>query len=231
MRDSRLFELLEQGTQLIVGDGSAVLRCLRVENYRALMEALSHGTIAPNRGLTISDSSFSPRSLTDKDKTDLEAVLASQLFDSVALSFVNNPDDVKFVKTAASRMGTAITVIAKIETPSGVDHASGIADVADFLMAARGDLALSMPWVELPRSVQSIANAAQTKSIPWILATQIAEGLERFSMLTRSEICDLSHWMSKGCSGVLLSHETVFGRPPIDAVAATSSLICRWSPL
>jgi pyruvate kinase len=64
--------------------------------------------------------------------------------------------------------------------------------------------------------------------VPWLLATQIAEGLERFAFPTRAEICDLAHWLQEGCAGVLLSYETAFGRRPVDAVAAVAALLAHW---
>jgi pyruvate kinase len=104
-----------------------------------------------------------------------------------------------------------------------------IANAADWVMAARGDLALNIPWVELPGAVSRIAEAARRAGKPWILATQIAEGVDRSTLPTRAEICDLAHWMQRGCRGVLLSFETAFGPRPRAAVKAATRLVRRWT--
>jgi pyruvate kinase len=228
IRDHSFLSYLTEGVEVIVGDGSALLRTLSVEQDSALLEVLSNGTIQHNRGLTIVRSGLEPKALTQKDIKDLEVALQSADVDAVALSFVKDQDEVETVRAMARKFQRRITVIAKIETLRGVENACAIAGAADFLLAARGDLALTMPWTELPSAVQSIADAARANSIQWILATQIAEGLHRFSMLTRAEICDLANWLSKGCSGVLLSFETAFGPRPVEAVEATSHLMQRW---
>ena len=99
-------------------------------------------------------------------------------------------------------------LIAKIETEAALGALHQICAEADVLVAARGDLALALPWVELPAAVQAIADAARATGTPWILATQLVEGLEYFAFPTRAEICDLSHWRTQGCAGALLARET-----------------------
>jgi pyruvate kinase len=132
------------------------------------------------------------------------------------------------VREFAQKANRNITVLAKIETSTGLENIVSICRAANMVMAARGDLALTLPWVELPAAVRTIASACQTSSTPWILATQIMEGLERFAIPTRAEICDLAHWLSEGCAGVMLSYETAFGGHPTTAVAYASAMLKRW---
>jgi pyruvate kinase len=95
-------------------------------------------------------------------------------------------------------------------------------------MAARGDLGLALHWVDLPGAVDDIADTANHLGKPWVLATQVFEGMAEFVMPTRAEICDLAHWLRRGCSAVLLSRETVFGPRPVPVVEATRDMIFRW---
>jgi pyruvate kinase len=60
---------------------------------------------------------------------------------------------------------------------------------------------------------------------PWIMATQIVEGLERFVIPTRAEICDITHWVNEGVSAIMLSYETAFGPKPIEAVGCVKQII------
>ena len=220
---------LERGDLITAGDGSTVFEVTGVGEAEARLVVTADGTINQSRGLTVQGANFRPRCLTDKDLSDLEFVARSGCFDAVALSFVAEALDVRRARGILTSGERPMEIIAKIETLAGVEHVTEITQEADMVMAARGDLALAMPWVELPDAVWRVEAAAQQTGTPWVLATQIVEGLERFVMPTRAEICDLAGWLVRGCGGVLVSYETAFGARPVEAVRATRALLDRWS--
>jgi pyruvate kinase len=222
------FSQLKKGNIITVGDGSAQIIITQAWSDYAMGEVIMGGVINNCRVLSIQGSTFQPRSITDKDISDLKHVLSSPEYDAVALSYVSSEADISLVRRRIQEAGRNISIIAKIETITGLNNINSICQSADFVMAARGDLALTIPWVELPDAVEHIAAAAKAFSTPWILATQIVEGLERFAIPTRAEICDLAHWLKEGCSGVLLSYETAFGPRPLDAISCTASMMARW---
>ncbi len=226
---AEFFNRLQPGMEITVGDGAATIRVNNVGSDSALAETTSDGTINQTRGLTVRGGGWQPQAITEKDTADLQHIAISGAYDAVAVSFVSNRDAILFAREVLHRYGSTIEVMAKIETTMGVDNIDEIAAVADSVMAARGDLALAMDWIELPAAVDRIAEGSNAAGCPWLLATQVAEGLERFSMPTRAEICDIAQWRGKGCVGVLLSYETAFGRAPVEAVRCTSRLIHRWS--
>lgn len=219
---------LKVGSVVTVGDGGAVFVVSQISDSEVLAEMTSDGVINNCRGITIQGEEFQPNSLTPKDLQDLDHIISSEVYDAIALSFVGADSDVLQARQLTDKANRKIPIIAKIETAAGVENIKAICHVADFVMAARGDLAVAIPWLELPAAVQQISSAARESSKPWILATQIAEGLERFTMPTRAEICDLAHWIEEGCAGILLSYETAFGARPVDAVACTAAIMERW---
>jgi pyruvate kinase len=184
------FEHLTPGDVITVGDGAAELSVVDCADSEASVEVTLGGVINQFRGLTVRGKAFRPRALTDKDRSDLEFIAQHEEFDAVAVSFVSSAADVVAARGALA--GRDLPVIAKIETAHGVENIEEICTAADMVMAARGDLALSIPWVDLPEAVELIIGGARATGTPWILATQIAEGLERFSLPTRAEICDLA---------------------------------------
>ena len=95
-------------------------------------------------------------------------------------------------------------------------------------IAYSGDLAITMPWIELPASMDSISHVSRETQTPWIVATQIAEGLERFVFPTRAEICDLAHWIQTGAAGAMVSYETAFGPKPVESVEFMRSIMKRY---
>lgn len=224
------FAALRTGATVVVGDGAVELLIKVVCDDTASAEVTEGGTVEHTRGLTIRGADFRPRSITDKDRDDLKQILIGDAYDVIALSFVSSPADVFAAREIAKRMGREhLTIAAKIETVAGIENLDGICDAADVVIAARGDLALALPWVDLPEAMDLIACAARSAGKPWILATQVVEGLERFTLPTCAETCDLAHWLRRGCSGVLLSRETAFGTKPIEAVSAVAKMVARWS--
>jgi pyruvate kinase len=223
------FSQVREGDLVIVGDGASALQVDRVSEGTADVTVLAGGKLDQLRGLTVQGAGFRPSCLTEKDLDDLAFIAQSEAFDAVALSFVSSAQD---VEQARSVLGAErVKLIAKIETTAGLSRLDEICRAADIVMAARGDLALALPWVELPEAVASIESAAKSNATPWIVATQIVEGLERFIMPTRAEICDLGNWMGRGCAGALISYETAFGSHPIEAVRCARMVIDRWSKI
>jgi pyruvate kinase len=221
--------LFAVGDVVIAGDGEMMLDVVEVAPHAVRCLPREDGVLRPGRGLAIQGSSFTPSSMTAKDRADLRALLGSVDFDAVALSFVS---DKEAVDEARDEIGKArnLEIIAKIETAKGVAQAGQISANADAVMAARGDLALSMPWTGLADGVESIAEASREHGKAWILATQVVESMERFDLPSRAEICDLSHWLAAGAAAVMLGRETAFAARPVESVAAVAELIdarCR----
>lgn len=219
---------LRIGESLVIGDGSTIGRVEKVYEKGAVVRWERAGVINHRRGVTLRGTSFTPRCLTEEDADSLRFVAESNDFDMVALSFVSAADDINVARAVLTEHGSSIPIIAKIETVAGISNLDEICATADIVMAARGDLALCAEWSELPGYVQRIAGSAARTGTPWILATQVAEGLERFAMPTRAEICDLAHWLDEGSAAVMLSYETVFGSDAVGAVACTKTLLDRW---
>jgi len=219
---------IKLGDLIIEGDGAMVFRVEDVSAEGIRVTVQTDGVIRPGRGLLAVSSAFHPNAMTQKDISDLNAVLECGLFDGIAVSFVASPEDIVVARRVMAETGVHLPIIAKIETEQGISNLAEVARAADALMAARGDLALTMNWVELPHSVRAIARAARDAGKPWILATQLMEGLEKFSLPTRAEICDLAQWLGCGAQGVMLSYETAFGSKPVQAVELTRRLVERY---
>ncbi|KKW31374.1 MAG: Pyruvate kinase [Candidatus Uhrbacteria bacterium GW2011_GWA2_52_8d] len=213
---------------VIEGDGALLMKVLETYDDHIVVTPLHDGVLHPGRGVVVQDEHLKPSALTQKDTSDLRALLATQLFDAVAVSFVADQHDIERVRAVMKEVGTSLPIVAKIETALGVQNASEIAHVSDALMAARGDLAITMPWIELPASMDSISHVSRETQTPWIVATQIAEGLERFVFPTRAEICDLAHWIQTGAAGAMVSYETAFGPKPVESVEFMRSIMKRY---
>jgi pyruvate kinase len=224
----KYLETLQSGDVIIEGDGALLINVLEKTVNGVLCATENDGEIHPGRGIIVRKSDFRPTPMTGKDREDLRFAARSGLFDVAAISFVGDPMDVSEAKRIIAEEHSNMSVMAKIETQLGIERIEGIAKEADSLMAARGDLALALPWVELYSAVSKLSTTATVAGTPWILATQLVEGLERFEFPTRAEICDLAHWVTQGAAGAMLSYETAFGSKPVDAVRYVTEIVRRY---
>ena len=114
---------------------------------KCLKTILNNGKISNNKGINIPDVILPIDSLTNKDKADLQKALEMNV-DWVALSFVQQADDIVKLKKIVD--GKAL-IMAKIEKPSAVKNIDEIIKVADGIMIARGDLGVEMPTEKVPK--------------------------------------------------------------------------------
>lgn len=223
----RLVRAIQPGDRILIGDGSSILKAGSIDGSIVNCTVHVAGEINPNRGVTIQGAEFEPQSFRQEDREDLKFIGSNNVFDAVAVSFVSGADDVETARDIIQECDHSPAVISKIETKQGVENAAEIAAASDAVMIARGDLALLLPWEELGINTRTLVSKIQPTDTPWIMATQIVEGIEKFAFPTRAEICDLTHWYSEGMDGVLLSYETAFGSHPTRAVSTTRKILDR----
>ena len=229
VRSASFFDFVEPGDTIVFGDGTLLVQLTDVSRDSICGFAIERGEINPNRGLIVRGK-FNSSGLTDKDIDNISFIARSSSFDAVALSFVSNADMIISARDLVQQFDKDLPIVAKIETVAGIDQINEIARQADILMAARGDLALTMDWIELPDAVERIAQAARDSLKPWIVATQIVEGLENYTLPYRSEICDLAHWLRQS-AGILLARETAYGANPTRAISTVAKMMERYAPV
>ena len=229
LQNIQLLDQIDVGDIIVEGDGGVLVRVLEKMLASAVCEVQNDGVVHRGRGLTAQSARFKPDAITQKDISDLEEVaLKKKLYDAVAVSFVSSALDLALVRELLLAKESSAQVIAKIETSLGLQNIDEIAACADILMVARGDLALAIQWSDLYDATLSIADASKKFGKPWILATQLMEGLEKFVLPTRAEMSDLAHWMRKGAGGAMLSFETAFGARPFEAIKAVRMLVEKY---
>lgn len=219
--DGELYSQLAPGDTLIVGDNSAVFEVTERMQAKSRFAATVEGC----RSLSVPQHAVQPSCLTEKDMQDLAHIIShSEAYDCIALSFVSSAADVLQVRAMLDAAESAQKLIAKIETREGVNNIESICAVADEVMVARGDLAIMMPWQEMPKAVEHIVGACKKTKTPYIMATQVAESMMHGHTMTRAEMTDLWHWREQGMAGVLLSRETAWGDHPVKVVEAVKTL-------
>src|SRR5690606_9320524 len=156
------------------------------------------GELGSNKGINLPGSKVSAPSLTDKDRADLAFGLAIGV-DYVALSFVRSADDVLEIKRIT---GDGVPVIAKIEKPQAVANIDAIAELADGVMVARGDLGVEMPLERVPLIQKMLIDRTNSMGKIVIVATEMLESMVSAPRPTRAEVSDVANAILDGADAV-----------------------------
>lgn len=181
------------------------------------------GPLGSNKGINLPGVEMSVPCLTEKDLADLAVGLEIGV-DYVALSFVRSPEDIFELQREMHRLGTMAPIIAKIEKPQAVERIDAIAEAADGLMVARGDLGVEVRIEKVPVYQKHIIEAAHRHGKLCITATQMLDSMERSPRPTRAETTDVANAILDGTDAVMLSGETAVGRYPMEAVRMMDSI-------
>jgi pyruvate kinase len=216
-----LAQELSPGDRVLMDDGLLALRVERIEGNDVVTVVETGGTLGNNKGVNLPGAKLSIPALTDKDKVDLAFAVNEIKVDYVALSFVRSADDVKQAQALAG--GTP--VIAKMEKPDAIARMSEIADVADGLMVARGDLGVEMGSEKVPLIQKRLIREANRRGKVVITATQMLDSMIRNPRPTRAEAADVANAVLDGTDALMLSGETASGKYPIVAVQTMDTII------
>lgn len=210
--------------RLLLNDGRQRLRVREVNENDIVCTIEIGGDIRARRGVFAPDSSLSLPILTEKDIIDL-TFGATFAPDFVALSFVQDADDITTLREALKKTGTSPAIIAKIETARGLANIESITAVADALMVARGDLAIEIGASHVPIAQKEIIRVANKAGKPVIVATQMLDSMVESSTPTRAETSDIANALFDGADAVMLSNETAVGAYPLVAVETMHEII------
>ncbi len=218
---SEIFEHLTPNSTLLINDGRIRLQVVEQSKNFLVTEVLNDGVISNNKGVNIPDVILPIESLTNKDESDLQKALEMEV-DWVALSFVQQAEDIKKLKKIVD--GKAL-VMAKIEKPSAVKNIDEIIQAADGIMIARGDLGVEMPTEKVPIVQKNIIKRCRHFGKPVVVATQMLESMIANLVPTRAEASDVANAIYDGTDAVMLSGESAIGAYPIESVSTMDRII------
>ena len=142
--------------------------------------------------------------------------------DWVALSFVQQAEDIHKLKKIINNKAL---VMAKIEKPSAVKNIDDIINAADGIMIARGDLGVEMPTEQVPIVQKNIIKRCRHFGKPVVVATQMLESMIENLVPTRAEASDVANAIYDGADAVMLSGESAVGVHPIEVVITMNKII------
>jgi pyruvate kinase len=222
---SKIANDTEVGKTILLADGTINLKVVKINKKdRAVhCKVIVGGKIVTGKGINLPYTKISSPSLTSKDRKDVQFGIKAGV-DYIAQSFVRNAEDVVKLKRILKREGASIPIIAKIEKPEALDTIKEIVDIADGIMAARGDLAVEISLARVPIAQKEIIDLANKKGKITIIATQMLESMIENPVPTRAEASDIANAILDGTDAVMLSGETATGKYPVKAVRVMSTI-------
>lgn len=207
---------MKKGDSLLVHDGRVKFEVEELEGSIIKARALNAGKVWSRNGLNLPDTPLPESAFTAKDKIDLEFALNNFPPDYVAVSFVRSAEDLREVKKMLE--GRNIQVIAKIETAQALENIDEIAEAADLLMVARGDLGVEIPLERVPATQKWLIKKAKEHGKLVIVATSLLHSMKLDAYPSRSDVSDIANAVWDGADMLMLSNETTSGDYPVESL-------------
>merc|ERR1719230_2068442 len=216
---SKLCEAVQPGNIILCADGSLSLKVKTVGGDHVITEVMNNCELGERKNCNLPGVKVDLPVLQDKDKDDLINFGIPQGVDFVAASFVQSPDDVKFIRQTLGLRGRSIKIISKIENEEGLKNFDEICEASDAIMVARGDLGMEIPTENAFLAQKIMIAKCNMKGKPVVTATQMLESMIKAPRPTRAEASDVANAVLDGTDVVMLSGETAAGDYPVNAVS------------
>lgn len=219
-----LFDDLASGNEILINDGKMRLTVLENDGNELKCRVEVAGPISSHKGCNVPGVKLSMPFLSEKDEADIRFGCQNNV-DFIFASFTRRPADINAIRKICIEEGKPhINIIAKIENQEGYDNVSGILDVADGVMVARGDLGVEIPTMLVPVYQKHIIRQANIVGKPVITATHMLDSMTHNPRCTRAEASDVCNAVLDGTDGVMLSAESAAGDYPVEACETMSQI-------
>lgn len=223
--DGDVMKSLNIGDRVLLNDGKIELKVDAVFDDKIETTVIRGDEIWSRRGFNLPDTDIDTDILTPKDRADLEYAITKNP-DYVALSFVQRAEDIANVRDFINaRTSKPIKIIAKIERPNAVERISDIAVAADAIMIARGDLAVELPFEQVPAVSRHIIRECRKLNRPVIMATQMLSSMVHSEFPTRAEISDVANAAYLRADSTMTSEETTIGDNPVNVIETMDKIL------
>ncbi|MEO7617911.1 MAG: pyruvate kinase [Candidatus Saccharibacteria bacterium] len=217
---------LKVGERIFLKDGQINVEITEVAGTLVSGKVVLPGLLYSNQGMNLPDTDLGGDIMTPKDIADLEFAAANDA-DYVALSFVQNADDVYRMRDRLSALKSDLLIISKIETRAAVENLQEIVDATDAIMVARGDLAVETSPEAVPGIQRKLIQMSKTARKPVIVATQMLESMMQSTQPLRAEVSDVATAVMEGADAVMTSGETAMGLYPVETVRMMKRIILQ----
>ncbi len=207
----------DKPVEILIADGLLELDVIKVENDSIITKAANSAKIGSKKNVNLIGIHAALPIMSEQDKADI-AFAVQMKCDFIAASFVSFASEVHEIRRYLESLGSDMKIIAKIENEEGLNNIEEIADAADGIMVARGDLGVQLPTERIPLAQKHIISVCRKHGKPVITATQMLDSMIVNPRPTRAELTDVANAIFDGTDAVMLSGETANGAYPAKAV-------------
>lgn len=212
-----ILEQIKLGDYIYMYDGIIRSKVIHIDDKSVKVEILNDGILSSKKGVNFPNTELGIDIITPKDKKDMQWGVENKV-DFMAISFVQNAQDMIDARNIIKEYGGETKLIAKIEKFDAVKNIDTILEASDGLMVARGDLGIEIPYYDVPNVQKMLIKKANNAAKPVITATQMLLSMTKNDTATRAEISDIANAVLDGTDAVMLSEESAIGHNPALAV-------------
>lgn len=213
-----------EGSRIMLDDGHIEVEVTGSNSSGELQgKVISGGRLGGKKTVSIRGHDVELEFMTEKDKEDVLYGIEKQV-DFVAASFVRTSKDLQHLREFINHYESKSKIIAKVEHPKALDNIKEIAQEADGVMVARGDLGVELPLEKVPLYQKELITICNKLCKPVIVATQMLETMKDSPQPTRAEVADVANAILQGTDAIMLSAETAMGKYPEKAVNMMSKI-------
>ncbi len=219
-----LYEDVKPGATILVDDGAIEFRVDEVVGKDVVCTALNTGMLGSRKTVNVPGLKLNLPALSEKDINDLTNGVKAG-FDYIFASFVRRADDLHQIrKLLDDNGGQNIKIISKIESQEGIDNFEEILNLSDGIMVARGDMAVEVPFEQVPVIQKRFIRECNAAGKPVITATQMLESMTANPRPTRAEVSDVANAVYDRTGAIMLSGESAMGKYPVLCVKAMDKI-------
>jgi len=212
--EEKVFKSIKINHPIFIDDGKIKLKVLKVSKNIIETKVILEGVLKSKKGINLPETVLKNSALTSADKKNVKKGIELGV-DWIALSFIQSPEDIKDLRKICKKN---VSIMAKIEKPTALNHINKITELADGLMIARGDLGVELPIQDVPSWQKRIIREARMQGKPVVVSTQMLESMITSKTPTRAEVSDVATAVFEGSDAVMLSAESAIGENPELAV-------------
>ena len=210
-------------SKILIDDGYVELQVIEKREDALLCKATNNGVVKGRKGVNVPCVEFNLPSISKRDKEFIQLAIEQDL-DFIAHSFVRTKEDVIEIQKLLDAKNSKIKIIAKIENQQGVDNIDEILDHVYGVMVARGDLAVEVPYEQIPGLQRYLINKCIERRKPVIVATQMLHSMIENPRATRAEVNDVANAVYNNADAIMLSGETANGAYPVESVCTMAKI-------
>ena len=145
----QILAALKTGEYIYLCDGQIRAKITQASAQKVEAVVENDGILRSNKGVNFPNTKLNIEVITPKDLKDLEFGAKNGVH-FVAISFVQNANDIRKAREILKGFGSKAQIYAKIEKFDAVENIDEIIEASDGVMVARGDLGIEVPYYKVP---------------------------------------------------------------------------------